>query len=188
MKMLISFYPLKLVSCNFVCVISGGNPHLWPIFNLIGPVEAKLVFFGHFICSLSLPIVGGGEHTSQARGIQHSVGENQTGQTPSITNPPLHRLAPPLIKKTHREIAKSYPEKSNRFWRCRVVLTKKCHYYSLLLSSSLSLLLLSLTTVTVSTDTTVTITTVSTVTITTVLSCVIILVLSHNQFVGFVTI
>ena len=40
----ISFYPLKLVSWHFVCVISGGNPHLWPIFNLIGPLEAKLVF------------------------------------------------------------------------------------------------------------------------------------------------
>ena len=34
------FLPFK---ASELCVISGGNPHLWPIFNLIGPVEAKLI-------------------------------------------------------------------------------------------------------------------------------------------------
>ena len=43
-KMSIYFYSLKLESCKFVCVISGGNPHIWPILNRIGPVEAKKVF------------------------------------------------------------------------------------------------------------------------------------------------
>ena len=33
------------------------------------------------------------------------------------------------LKNKHREIAKSCPEKSHRFWRCEVFFTKKCHYY-----------------------------------------------------------
>ena len=37
-----------------MCVISGGNAHLWQIFNLILPVEARLAFL----------VILGGDDTS----------------------------------------------------------------------------------------------------------------------------
>ena len=47
--MSISPYPLKLERWNFVYVISGGNSHLWLIFNLIGSSRSKGSISSHFI-------------------------------------------------------------------------------------------------------------------------------------------
>ena len=49
--------------------------------------------------------------------------------SPSSTSSSLTPTSPPPLSKKNREIAKSCPEKSHRFWRCQVVFTKKCHYY-----------------------------------------------------------
>ena len=45
-----TFLPIKARELKFcVCVISVGNPHLWPIFNPFGPLEAELVFLTFYL-------------------------------------------------------------------------------------------------------------------------------------------
>ena len=61
-----------------MCVISGGNPHLWQIFNLVGPVEANLVFLVIF-CIMSSPIVGGGGGGGGLAGPLEGQSRNQFG-------------------------------------------------------------------------------------------------------------
>ena len=90
MSIKIYVYPLKLGSWNFLCVISRGNLHPWPILNLIASVEEKLVFLFILLGACHRPHCPHAPSTCDVPGFSSSGSDTEAEVSASSTMHPAN--------------------------------------------------------------------------------------------------
>ena len=108
---------------KFIVVTETSWYHIKPPYNFLVPHKASLQLPG---TTLSLPPTSWCHVKPPANFLVL-----QASLQPPVTTsqlPPTEGRHPKMVLK-HREIAKSCPEKSHRFWRCQVIFTKTFFFF-----------------------------------------------------------